>query len=1237
MSANYQNSQNYPTSKINKMKRRINKSHIISLNIDKKFTRLLELSKEASKHQPIIICIQDMFSRNEQSDTITTLFPGYHEHALEHEQLKLLTLTSTNETKTSSVRTYTDNGIISILATLVQQDNYHEEYIANIYIRPKATAPMVTKALSWLNNNVKNMSRLLLIGDINATGFTWDKSCARTRLDGASNPYMDLKIARGKLIEAWIGTRNLTCLNEDKLQKTYHAASGASGSSIDIAILGSKASRRWKEVSYIKSRDHGHAIMIIKTSNLPQQQQSKHRKTRTIIDINKINNSHIETIKITLKDLLSKCAQTTQANKQIDLMNKITDELCNQVKSIQYSITREQSSGRRMLNKRQAIAKKLNEQRTQSIVNKLKRLERAKSRRCNTRKRYKVLAKKREMHKKLVNKLLRAQHKNEVELDIWEQWKQIGSSNTLTCESNLITSNKDIENVAKTKFPATKRNLCNIATDNSNNPGTLPITINTTETNRAIERLRNKKYNTPEGIRMSVFYAVARQVPEVMHSIAYLSFRTCTVPRKAEFTQGTLIPKKVPGQYRIVHVSNPIAAFLETIALARLEYKLEASKLISENQYGFTALRSRHDLAARLLECTQRNKEWGKSTYIISMDIEGAFDNVNQAMLIQKLGRELNDKALTRWIASFLNNRKISIKYGQLKSQYRTVCTGVPQGSALGPVLWNFTIHDIELSMQKYNPDPQNNTTLLKYADDIYMVVENKAIELIQKGIDSFTRAIKDIDLNVRPEKCSYTIMHEHNSVLNQTIHPTINGKAIMKESTINVLGIKLNNECRVNREDRTLIHKLTQTAHTLNKLKRTRIVKSCKQWRTLINGLIISRTISNYWPALINKPSDREWIMKLILKVTKIAFDWPASAPNKPIKLILDLREPMTIINKMVTERLHLEASPSYKYLARLGCKLKANIVRRYANPDRMLSKVTHYNADNNDTWTKEFWYILEGGRYSAMAKITNDRIEPQYLSSSWYDACSYTNTLTTLSRAASEQTLSNITLLINEKCSILQALHNWDNHDQRIIQLRESINQAGWNIVLVSGEYHKTIKNAVKVQLKESGVQTRPGDLSHSIDEIIRLNTTETRPMGPRTLVSMPEKNPDMMDYLVRLLASKDYLHNAQIERLSNRTTICKSIETDPAKWMRINPNQLKGDHLLMLGGIIKDSKTGKLQKDSPSSYCYFCKEENLATNKSTLEHRTKDCHHFEYKKEANLIKEIKQLTKIALPRNV
>lgn len=92
----------------------------------------------------------------------------------------------------------------------------------------------------------------------------------------------------------------------------------------------------------------------------------------------------------------------------------------------------------------------------------------------------------------------------------------------------------------------------------------------------------------------------------------------------------------------------------------------------------------------------------------------------------------------------------------------------------------------------------------------------------------------------------------------------------------------------------------------------------------------------------------------------------------------------------------------------------------------------------ESSNKLVEQFWFILEGGKYSTMAQITNGCIKPELITSSWFDACPYTNTLAILSKAASKLEYKGITLLINEKSSVMQALNNFDNHDERFILLR-------------------------------------------------------------------------------------------------------------------------------------------------------------------------------------------------------
>ena len=82
------------------------------------------------------------------------------------------------------------------------------------------------------------------------------------------------------------------------------------------------------------------------------------------------------------------------------------------------------------------------------------------------------------------------------------------------------------------------------------------------------------------------------------------------------------------------------------------------------------------------------------------LDQAKAFDSLNNDILLDKLSYYGVNRTAKTLLKSYLSDRKQYVKIDEVKSSIQTIKTSVPQGSIVGPLLFNIFINDIIIQVE---------------------------------------------------------------------------------------------------------------------------------------------------------------------------------------------------------------------------------------------------------------------------------------------------------------------------------------------------------------------------------------------------------------------------------------------------------------------------------------------------------------------------------------------------------
>ena len=137
-----------------------------------------------------------------------------------------------------------------------------------------------------------------------------------------------------------------------------------------------------------------------------------------------------------------------------------------------------------------------------------------------------------------------------------------------------------------------------------------------------------------------------------------------------------------------------------------------------------TAYRKNHSCETTLLklvEAWKRAIDRKNIVGVLSTDMSKAFDSLHPPLLINKLKAYGFSDCATDLLRSYFSERKNRVRLGtEITSEWKKTTRGCPQGSALGPLLWNIFQNDLPYNVSKCN--------LTMYADDHQLYFAGKSI-----------------------------------------------------------------------------------------------------------------------------------------------------------------------------------------------------------------------------------------------------------------------------------------------------------------------------------------------------------------------------------------------------------------------------------------------------------------------------------------------------------------------------
>ena len=348
-----------------------------------------------------------------------------------------------------------------------------------------------------------------------------------------------------------------------------------------------------------------------------------------------------------------------------------------------------------------------------------------------------------------------------------------------------------------------------------------------------------------DGINAFILKLFIDRISDVLTHIINISFETGVFPDKWKLALIKPIPK-IPfplkeSDFRPISLLCTLSKIIEKLALLQITAYLEKHSLFDPNQ---SAYKKNHGCITALIKINDDmldSIDDSEVTILTLLDFSRAFDTVNHRLLLEKLCILGFDLTAVNWVKSYLSDRYQRVIIGNDISAWIKIKNGVPQGSILGPILFNILISDMRQfiifnSSHGYADDAQ-----LKISSKVENI--NSAISCVNQDLSSISNYCRNSALTINEKKCYYMVIGTKPAIrrVDDMIldDMCINNKIIKRVKFIRNLGLTYDEVLSWRRHINISIGKAIAKFKDLNRHKRF-LDEDSKI--TLCNSLILSQ-----------------------------------------------------------------------------------------------------------------------------------------------------------------------------------------------------------------------------------------------------------------------------------------------------------------------------------------------------------------------------------------------------------